>query len=88
MKLSTNAEAIYKDMESQYSRFITRLYEKEYFKAAIDGYTIAGYKGAITNAFNSECITKYETVHLLEVLKCYLMTISKLLEESEMMLDA
>ena len=88
MKLSTNAEAIYKDMESQYSRCITRLYEKEYFKSGLDGYTITGYKSAITNAFNSECITKDEAVHLLEVLKCYLMTISKLLEESEVLLDA
>ena len=88
MKLSTNAEAIYKDMESQYSRCITRLYEKEYFKAGLDGYTITGYKSAIINAFNSECITKDEAVHLLEVLKCYLMTISKLLEESEVLLDA
>lgn len=88
MKLSTNAKAIFEDMEIQYSRCITRLYEKEYFKAGLDGYTITGYKGAITNAFNSECITKDEAVHLLEVLKCYLMSISKLLEESEVMLDA
>lgn len=83
MKLSTNAKAIYKDMESQYSRCITRIYEKEYFQADLDAYTITGYKGAITNAFDSGCITKDEAVHLLEVLKCYLLTISKLLPRSE-----
>lgn len=88
MKLSTNAEAIYKDMESQYSRCITRLYEKKYFQASLDAYTITSYKGVITIAFNSERITKDEAAHLLEVLKCYLMAISKLLEESAVMMDA
>lgn len=88
MKLSKYAEMIYKDMTYQYFRCIERLEKKELFKAGLYGYTITGYKGAITNAFNSECITKDEAVHLLEVLKCYLMFISKLLEESEVKLDA
>lgn len=88
MKLSANAEAIYKDMENQYSRCITRVYEKKYFQAGLDGYTITAYKYAIENAFHSECITKDEAVHLLEVLKCYLMYINKLLEESEVMKNA
>lgn len=87
MKLSANAEAIFRDMEIQYSRCITRLYEKEYFQAGIDAYTITGYKGAITKAFDNDCITKDEAIHLLEVLKCYLMSISKLLEESCVMSD-
>lgn len=87
MKLSANAEAIFKDMEIHYSRCITRLYEKEHFKAGLDGYTIIGYKGAITNAFDSGCITMDEAIHLLEVLKCYLMSISKLLEKSEVLSD-
>lgn len=87
MKLSANAEAIFRDMEIQYSRCITRLYENEYFKACIDRYTITGYKGAITKAFDNDCITKDEAIHLLEVLKCYLMSISKLLEESQVMSD-
>lgn len=87
MKLSTNAKAIYKDMESQYSRCITRIYEKEYFQAGLDGYTIPGYKDAITKAFDSGCITKDEAVHLLELLKCYLLTISKLLSQSEVLSD-
>lgn len=82
MKLSANAEAIFRDMEIQYSRCITRLYEKEYFQAGIDAYTIIGYKDAITKAFDSDCITKDEAIHLLEVLNCYLISISKLLEES------
>lgn len=83
MKLSTNAEAIFRDMEAQYSRCITRFYEKEYFQAGLDGYILTGYKSAITNAFDNDCITKDEAIHLLEVLKCYLMYISDLLEESE-----
>ena len=87
MKLSANAEAIFKDMEIQYSRCITRLYEKEYFQAGLDGYIITDYKGAITNAFNSDCITKDEAIHLLEELKCYLLTISNLLSKSEVMSD-
>jgi hypothetical protein len=85
MKLSKNAEAIYKDMENKYSRCITRVYEKKYFQAGLDGYTITAYKEAIDNAYNSDCITKDEAVHLLKVLKCYLISISKLLEESEVM---
>lgn len=72
MKLLANAEAIFKDMENQYSRCITMVYEKKYFQAGLYVYTI----------------TKDEAVHLLEVLKCYLMSIGKLLEESEVMLDA
>lgn len=88
MKLSANAEAIYNDMETKYSRCITRVYEKKYFQAGIDGYTITGYKDAINNAYNSECVTKDEALFLLEVLKCYLMFIHKLLEESEVMKDA
>lgn len=87
MKLSVNAKVIYEDMDIQYSRCITRLIEKEYFKAALDAYTITGYRGAITNAFNSDCITKDEQVHLLEVLKCYLLAISNLLSKSEVMSD-
>ena len=88
MKLSANAEAIYKDMEIKYSRCITRVYEKKYFKAGLDGYTITAYKEVIKNAFHSECITKDEEVHLFEILKCFLMSINKLLEESEVMKDA
>ena len=87
MKLSANAEAIYEDMDIQYSRCITRLIEKEYFKAGLDAYTITGYRGVITNAFNSDCITKDEQVHLLQVLKCYLLAISNLLSKSEVMSD-
>ena len=87
MKLSVNAEAIFRDMEIQYSRCITRLYENEYFKACIDGYTITGYAGAITKAFDNDWINQDEAIHLLEVLKCYLLYISKLLEESEVMPD-
>ena len=87
MKLSANAEAIFKDMENHYSRCITRVYEKKYFQAGLDGYTITGYKDAIKNAYNSECINKDEATHLLEVLKCYLMSINKLLEKSEVMSD-
>lgn len=82
MKLSANAEAIFRDMEIQYSRCITRLYEKEYFQACIDAYTIMGYKDVITKAFDNDCISKDEAIHLLEVLNCYLISISKLLEES------
>lgn len=88
MKLSANAEAIYKDMEIKYSRCITRVYEKKYFQAGLDVYTITAYKEAITNAFNSDCITKDEAVHLLEILKLFLMSIHKLLKESEVMKDA
>lgn len=87
MKLSANAKAIYEYMDTQYSRCITRVYEKEYFKAGLDGYTITGYKDAITNAYNSGCISKDEAVYLLEVLKCFLMSIIKLLGESEVMSD-
>jgi hypothetical protein len=87
MKLSANAEAIFRDMEIQYSRCITRLYEKEYFQAGIDAYTITGYKVAITMAFDNDCITKDEAVHLLEVLKCYLLSISKLLAQRDVMSD-
>lgn len=87
MKLSANAKAIYEDMDIQYSRCITRLNEKEYFKAGLDAYTITGYIGAIKNAFNSDCITKDEQVHLSEVLRCYLLTISNLLPKSEVMSD-
>ena len=82
MKLSANAEAIFRDMEIQYSRCITRLYEKEYLQADIEAYIIMGYKGVITMAFDNDWITKDEAIHLLEVLKCYLISISKLLEES------
>lgn len=85
MKLSTNAEAIFRDMEIQYSRCITRLYEKEYFQASLDAYTITGYRVAITKAFDNDCITKDEAIHLLEVLNCYLISISKLLGESKVM---
>lgn len=88
MKLSANAEAIYKDMETKYSRCITRAYEKKYFQAGLDVYTIISYKDAIKNAFNNDCITKDEAVHLFEILKCFLMSIHKLLEESEVMKDA
>lgn len=88
MKLSANAEAIFKDMEMQYSRCITRLYEKEYFQAVLAVYTIIGYNGIITKVFDSDCITKDETVHLLELLNCYIMSISKLLTESDVMKDA
>lgn len=88
MKLSPNAEAIFKDMENKYSRCITSVYEKKYFQAELDAYTIKGYKDAIKNAYNSECISKDEEVHLLEVLKCYLMSIQKLLKESEAIIDA
>lgn len=88
MKLSANAEAIYKDMETKYSRCITRVYEKKYFQAGLDGYTITAYKDVIKNAFNSDCITKDEAVHLFEILKCFLMSIHKLLEKSEVMKDA
>lgn len=56
--------------------------EKKHFQAELDAYTIKGYKDAIKNAYNSECITKDEAVHLLEVLKCYLISIQKLLKES------
>lgn len=87
MKLSANAKAIYEDMDIQYSRCITRLNEKEYFKAKLDAYTITGYVGAIKNAFNSDCITKDELIHLSEVLKCYLLTISNLLPKSGVMSD-
>lgn len=87
MELSASAKAIYEDMNIQYSRCITRLMEKEYFKAGLDAYTITGYRVAITNAFNSDCITMDEQVHLLEVLKCYLLAISNLLSKSEVMLD-
>jgi hypothetical protein len=66
MKLSANAEAIFKDMEIQHSRCITRLYEKEYFQSALDGHIIMGYKRAITDAFDSDCVTKDEAAHLLE----------------------
>lgn len=82
MKLSANEEAIFRDMEIQYSRCITRLYKKEYFQAGIDAYTITGYKDAITKAFDNDCITKDEAIHLLEVLNCYLIFISKLMKES------
>lgn len=88
MKLSANAEAIYKDMETKYSRCITRAYEKKYFQSGLDGYTITAYKEVIKNAFNSECITKDEAVHLLEILKLFSMSIHKLLEKSEVMKDA
>lgn len=88
MKLSANAEAIYKDMETKYSRCITRAYEKKYFQAGLDGYTITAYKDAIKNAFNSDCITEYEAVHLFEILKCFLTSIHKLLEESEVIKNA
>lgn len=88
MKLSANAEAIYRDMETKYSRCITRAYEKKYFQAGLDGYTITAYKEAIKNAYNSECITKDEAVHLFEILKLFLMSINKLLEKSEVMKDA
>lgn len=57
-------------------------------KAGLDAYTITGYRGCITKAFNSSSITKDEQVHLLEVLKCYLLAISNLLSKSEVMLDA
>lgn len=88
MKLSTNARSIYNDMTMMYTRCLKRIKQEEFFKAGLDGYTITGYKGAIINAFNSACITKDEAVHLLEVLECYLMTISRSPEESEVMLDA
>ena len=81
MKLSANAEAIYKDMETKYSRCITRAYEKKYFQAGLDGYTITAYNEVIKNAFNSECITKDEAIHLSEILKCFLISIHKLLEK-------
>lgn len=89
MKLSANAEAIYKDMSTKYSRCLTRFYEEKYFKAGLDVCTITAYTEAIKKAYNSEFITKDEAVHLLEVLKCYLMAINKLSEEKfEVMKDA
>lgn len=87
MKLSANAEAIFKDMETQYSRCITRLYEKKYFQASLDAYTIAGYKGIITIVFDKAFITKDEAEHLLEVLTCYLTSINKLLEEESVVMS-
>lgn len=39
------------------------------------------------NAFNTDYITKDELIHLLEVLKCYLLNISNLLPKSEVMSD-
>lgn len=83
MKPSTNAEEIFRNMKFQYSRCTTMLYEKDYSKAGLYVYIIMGYKGVITNDFDNDCITKYEAIDLLEVLKCYLTSISKILEESE-----
>lgn len=88
MKISANAEAIVKDMEIKYSRCITRIYEKKYFQAGLDGYTIKAYKEAIENTYNSGCITKDEAVQLFKLLKCFLNSIHKLLEKSEVMKDA
>lgn len=88
MKLSANAEAIFKDMENLYSRCITRVYKKKYFQAGLDGYTISSYKEAIKGAYNSECITKDEAVHLLVILNCFLRSLNKLVEKREVMKDA
>ena len=80
MKLSTFAEAIYKDMENQYSRCLIRVGKKELFKAGLDAFILGAYKDAIDKAYDSGCITKDEGLHLFEVLKCFVNGISKLIE--------
>lgn len=88
MKLSANAEAIYKDMENQYSRCITRVYEKKYFQAALDAYLITGYEDAILNAEMTSNINNKDTKYLLKLLREYVMDIYNKLKESEVMKNA
>lgn len=88
MKLSLNAEAIFKDMENQYSRCITRVYEKKYFQAALDAYLITGYEDAIFNAEMTGNINNKETKYLLKLLREFVMDIYNKLKGIEVMKDA
>lgn len=88
MKLSANAEAIYKDMEKQYSRCITRVYEKKYLQAGLYAYLITGYEDAIFNAEITGNINNKDTKYLLKLLREFVMDIYNKLKESEVMKNA
>lgn len=88
MKLSANAEEIFKDMENQYSRCITRVYEKKYFQAVLDAYLITGYEDAIFNAEMTGNINNKDTKYLLKLLREFVMDIYNKLKGIEVMKNA